>query len=100
MSSTALVLVLVAAVAHAAITLYGPLALAAIVLDPGAVSATGVAIVAGSGVLHAGYFLALQRSPSSTTLITGALIAVYTATARPSPPRGGRTGGRSSGSAP
>lgn len=84
MSPTALALVLIAAVAHAgwnllakqagvagaafvwpcglvAIGLYGPVALVALALDPGAISRAGVGFMAGSGLVHAGYFLVLQR---------------------------------------
>jgi drug/metabolite transporter (DMT)-like permease len=82
-TSLALVLILVAAVAHAlwnllaktatggavfvwltalaSLTLYAPAAVVAALVSDVSLDGTALAFIAGSGTLHAGYFVALQR---------------------------------------
>lgn len=111
MSPVALLLVLAAAAAHAAWNLlakragggarfvwlyglvatvaYAPVALASVALAPGRVSIPGVGFMAGSGVLHAAYFVCLQRGYATGDLSlvyplargTGPLISVVSAVA-------------------
>jgi drug/metabolite transporter (DMT)-like permease len=58
--------------ALAAAVLYAPLAVAVALVGEGRVSAAGLAFMAGSGVIHSAYFLALQRGYA-----TGDLSLVY-----------------------
>jgi drug/metabolite transporter (DMT)-like permease len=68
----------------ASVVLWAPLGLGALVLGSGEVDATGCALMAGSGALHAGYFMLLQRGYAEGDLSlvyplargTGPLLAV------------------------
>ena len=119
MPASALVLVLLAAGAHAgwnvlaktasggaafvwlftvaAVVIYLPVLAVALAVDPGPVDAAGIGFMAGSGALHALYFVALQRGyrEGDLSLVyplargTGPLLATIVAIAflgeRPSP---------------